>query len=232
MKIPGIIILLAWPFALLGQSANQEGPYVNFKNKPSFFLTLDRTNSFIAGKGASTNELRIGLDFKRKIRLGIGVAGLTSDVVEKKTITTESNHDSTLNARLSLTYLTLSAEYTLYDRKRWQITIPVTTGIGTSYFTYYENVGGAIKTKRLSEQPVVTMVPSTIVTYRILRWVGLSAGSGYRIMLRNNDLVKQRISSPIYIFRVRIFMGEIYKSVFPRGISGKRNPPYSNEYWD
>ena len=73
---------------------------------------------------------------------------------------------------------------------------------------------------------------SAVATYRILRWVGLSAGLGYRVGILNNDKVEESFNSPVYTFKFRIFFGEIYKSVFPRGISGKRDPPYSNEEWD
>lgn len=209
-----------------------EGPYVSFKNKPSFFLTVDRTNSLVSGRSAVTTELRAGLDFKRKVRLGIGIAGLVSDVVAPKNVITESNTDTTLNALLSMTYLTLSAEYTLYESKRWQITMPVMTGIGTAYWTYYEKVGNITKTKKLDEGGVLLTGPSVIFTYRIFRWIGVSGGLGYRQLIINNSKINESFNSPVSTFRIRIFMGEIYKSVFPRGIFGNVDPPYSNEYWD
>jgi hypothetical protein len=213
--------------------AYRDTPLVSFKNKPKFFLNLDRSSSFIEGKGAITNELRLGLDFRRKVRIGIGVAGLSSDVVTKKTITTEALHnDSSLNAELKMTYLTISAEYTLYESKRWQVTTPFTTGIGTAYFEYFEKVGSEIKTKRAEEGGVLIVTPAVVGTYRLLRWFGLSAGLGYRQLLVNNSKAQERLNSPVYIIRLRIFMGEIYKTVFPRGITGKKDPPYSNDYWD
>lgn len=219
-------------FAQQITGTEKEGPYVSFKNKPSFFLTLDRSNSLVAGKSAVTNELRLGLDFKRKVRLGIGFAGIASDVVSSKTVRTEADFDTTLNALLSMNYLTLSAEYTFYESKRWQVTMPVMTGIGTAFWTYYEKVNGEVKTKKLDEGGVLLTGPSVVVTYRIFRWFGLSGGVGYRQLIINNSKINESFNSPIYTLRVRIFMGEIYKTVFPRGIFGNRNPPYSNEYWD
>ena len=208
-------------------------PLISFKNKPKVFLTLDKTSSFVSGKGATTNEIRIGLDFRRKIRFGIGYAALASDVVaDKNIITTVTGVDSLVPARLSLSYMTLSAEYTFYETKRWQITMPLTLGIGSSYFSYFEKVNGEYLTLKMDKGGVVLIGPSGIATYRILRWVGLSAGLGFRQVIVNNGKVKESFNSPVYLFRIRIFMGEIYKSVFPRGILGKHSPPYSNEYWD
>jgi hypothetical protein len=227
-----VIILSLLCIRLNAQENQREDPLISFRNKPSFFINLDRTSSFVAGKSATTNELRLGLDFKKKVRLGIGVASLVSDVVVPKNIVTESGTDSSLNAKLSLTYLTLSSEYTLYDSKRWQVTTPMVFGMGSAYFTYYEWKGSEIITKKLDEGGVVLLSPSVIVTYRILRWFGISGGIGYRVMIRNNQRIGEEFNSPIYVVRLRIFMGEIYKSVFPRGITGKRSEPYSNEYWD
>jgi hypothetical protein len=208
-------------------------PLISFKSRPKFFLTLDRTSSFVAGKGATTNEIRMGLEFKKLIRFGIGYAELVSDIVADKSIVTEiTGIDSLVPAELSLSYLTWSAEYTFYNSKRWQITMPGVLGTGSSYFQYYEYVDGEYKTKRTDEGGVVLLGASGIATYRILRWVGLSAGLGYRYLIVNNGNVKESFNSPVYLFRIRIFMGEIYKSVFPRGIFGKHDPPYSNEYWD
>ena len=85
---------------------------------------------------------------------------------------------------------------------------------------------------RLKEGGVVMTEVAGVATYRILRWVGLSGGAGVRLSLLSNDNVSETFNSLVYTIRVRIFLGEIYKTIFPKGISGKRNPPYSNEYWD
>ncbi|MDQ3050314.1 MAG: hypothetical protein M3Q95_05460 [Bacteroidota bacterium] len=238
-KIPlAILLVTILTITGIGVSAQTnktvvDTPLISFKNKPKVFLTLDKTSSFISGKGATTNEIRIGLEFKKKIRFGIGYAALVSDVVDDKIITTQvTGIDSTVPAQLSLSYMTLSAEYTFYESKRWQITMPITLGIGSSYFNYFEKINGDFLTKKTDQGTVVLIGPSGIATYRILRWVGLSAGLGYRRAIVNNGKVKESIDSPVYLFRIRIFMGEIYKSVFPRGVLGKHDPPYSNEYWD
>jgi len=227
------IIISFQSFSQKAESQKEQYHFFSFKNKPKIFLTLDRTGSFVSGKEATTNELRVGLEFKKKLRLGIGFAALVSDVVAEKVAVTEmTNVDSVVNAKLSLSYMTFSAEYTFYDSKRWQITMPVTLGIGSSYFNYFEYVKGDYQTKKLDEGTVVIFGPTGVATYRILRWVGVSGGIGFRYVLVNNSKVKESFNSPIYLFRIRIFLGEIYKTVFPRGVMGNRNPPYSNEYWD
>jgi hypothetical protein len=228
------LILCTFQSAFAGNiEAVRDTHLFSFKAKPKFFLTFDRTSSFVGGKAASTNELKLGMEFKKKLRLGIGIGELVSDVVAEKTIVAEqTGHDSTLNAELTLSFFSFNSEYVFYDSKRWQIAMPVGIGIGSSYFSYYDKVNGEYKKKRTDEGDVMIVAASGMATYRILRWVGFSAGLGYRFAVVNNANVKETFNSPVYVFKVRIFMGEIYKSVFPRGLCGKRNPPYSNEYWD
>lgn len=233
--IKSFIAVLLLAITAYGQTeySRVDTPLVSFKNKPKVFLTLDKTSSFVSGKGATTNEIRLGLDFKKKLRFGIGYAELASDVVTDKSIVTSvTGVDSLVPAKLSLSYMTLSAEYTFFESKRWQITSPLTLGLGSSYFSYYEQINGEYETLKLDKGGVVLLGASGIATYRILRWVGLSAGLGFRQVVVNNGKVKESFNSPVYLFRIRIFMGEIYKSIFPRGIFGKHDPPYSNEYWD
>lgn len=211
-------------------------PLISFRGspKPKFFLTFDRTSSFVGGKAASTNELKFGLEFRKKLKLGIGFGALVSDVVTEKNVTTpQTGKDSVVNAELTLSFFSLNSEYIFYDSKRWQVAMPLSMGFGSSYFSYFEDNGnGNFKTKRIDEGDAVVTTATGMVTYRIFRWVGVSAGAGYRIALLSNDKVQESFNSPVYAIRLRIFLGEIYKTIFPRGISGKRNPPYSNEYWD
>lgn len=230
-----LVVALFVAFASSGQQqpAPDDTPLVGFRGKPRLFLTLDRTSSFVSGKAATTNEIRGGLEFKKKLRLGIGWAKLTSDVVAQKDIVTEVTQlDSVVNAELSLSYWTLSGEYTFYDSKRWQVTVPAFVGFGSSYFYYYEKIGEDYEEQRTDEGGVLLTGISGVVTFRIFRWIGVSGGLGFRRLIVDNSRITESFNSPVYLFRIRIFIGEIYKTVFPRGITGKRNPPYSNEYWD
>lgn len=236
MRLRWALLLFMMSSAIGAMAQSDPYPLISFraKPKPKIFLTFDRTGSFVGGKPANTNEIKTGLEFRKKIRLGIGFGALVSDVVaEKRVLTPVTGHDSLVTAQLSLSFLSLNAEYIFYDSKRWQMAMPIGMGFGTSYFSYFEKTGeGEYKTKRLDEGGVVMFNAHGLLTYRILRWVGLSAGAGYRVAVVSNSKVEENFNSPVYIFKIRIFLGEIYKSVFPRGISGKRNPPYTNDYWD
>jgi hypothetical protein len=197
-------------------------PLVSFRNKPTPFLNYDISGSLVGGKGATTSEIRSGLDFRKTVRLGVGYAWVVSDIVENKTVTLESGKDSIVPAELRLQFVTLSAEYSFFDNERWQVTVPVMIGYGTSYFRFNERVNDEYKKQKTDKNPVAIFGPTMTVTYKLVKWVGVSAGVGYRFMFKDEDEVKERLSSPIYSIKARIFFDEIYKSVFPHGIGSKK----------
>ncbi|HEX5001253.1 MAG TPA: hypothetical protein VFW78_02055 [Bacteroidia bacterium] len=213
----GCLLVLAGCGAQAQFNAAVDTPLVSFKNKPTPFVTYDIAGSLLGGHGATTFELRGGLDFKKKVRLSVGWAWVLSDIVDKnKEVVLESGKDSIVPADLRMQFATVNAEYTFFDNDRWQITVPVSTGYGMSYYRYNERVDGVYKKQKTDKNPVAVFGPSLTVTYKLLKWVGVSAGLGYRFMIKDNDEVRQRLSSPIYTIKARIFFDEIYKSVFPK----------------
>jgi hypothetical protein len=224
MKLP---IKILFTLALLcpvvvtsAQDNASERRGLDFNERPAIFFMYDRNYSFVDSKLASTSGIKAGLEFSKKLKLGLGYSWLNSDVVEEKKIITEAGTDSSLNARLKLHMGVLYGEYILMDKEQWQFSVPAQLGFGKSYFNYYESVGDGIMKKRLHEEGVVVFNATGMVTYRVLKWFGLSAGAGLRLMVVDNSQLDHNLNGPIFAFRVRIFFGEIYKSFFPNGISG------------
>jgi len=220
-----ILKIYNYPFLLIciltnsvfAQSSDQnKGLGIDFKDKPTIFFMYDRNYSFVESKLASTSGLKIGLEFSKKLKLGIGYSWLNNDVVEKKTVITDLGNDTSLNAKLTMRMGILYSEYIFYDKSNWQFSMPVQLGIGTSYFTYYESMGDLVEKKKLSQEGIGMLNVTGMATYRVLKWFGLSAGAGVRLMIVDNNNVDQNLNGPIFAFRIRIFFGEIYKSFFPK----------------
>ena len=138
------MVALLVPLQTFSQTQDHT-PLVSFRSKPKPFVTYDLSGSLVGGKGATTSELRGGLDFKRKLRLGIGWAWVVSDIVEDKQVTLESGKDSIVPAELRMSFGTVSAEYTFFENDRWQITGPFVVGFGSTYFRYNERVDDEYK---------------------------------------------------------------------------------------
>ncbi len=220
-KCPGIFSLVLFFFAAepVSGQLSMDTVWESLQQHPKFFFQLDAANSFVSGRGANAIGFKAGLDFGKKIRFGAGYYTVVSDIVEPKYI---EKYDSTYNAKLQMDYYTTFVDYVLYDRGKWQFTLNNQFGIGNSYFWYYPNKESKTKTERINQQVIVLYEPALMGHYKILKWVGIGFGTGYRIMLMNNKEIDHRISSPIYSIRLKIFMNEIVNSIWPNGLFRKK----------
>jgi hypothetical protein len=213
-----IFFLLQSAIVIAGDSTT-----VNIWSRPRFFLQFDRYNSFVSKQGADMSGIKAGLEFGKKFRFGIGLYNLKSDIIEYKKLSQKQALDApadTVKAQLNMGYVPLCFEYIFYDKGKWQFGIPVHLGIGETYFNYFDNNG---RTQKIKDQNV--MLTDVVISgqYKILKWVGVGAGLGFRKMLVQNPAIEHNFDSALYNLRLKIFLGEVYKSVFPHGLSGHKN---------
>jgi|GEM_PF-535435 len=184
--------------------------------RPRFFFQLDATNSYVSGRGANAIGFKAGMEFNKRIKFGAGYYTVISDIVEKKYI---EEYDSIYNVKLQMNYYTTFIDYVLYNRGKWQFSFNNQLGIGTSYFWYYPNrESNKRKTQTLNNRAVMLYEPTIMGQFRIMKWFGVEFGTGYRIMLVTNKELDHRLSSPVYAFRLKLFLDEIYKSIWPNGL--------------
>ena len=106
----------------------------------------------------------------------------------------------------------MGAEYVVLRSDPWQVSVPFYFGFGNSYRIYPKD-GKDLKTDKHS---VILLEPAITGHYKVIKWVGIGFGFGYRIMLQNNPEIKDRFTGPLYVLRLKLFLGEVYKSVFPK----------------
>lgn len=181
------------------------------------FFQFDSYYSFIGYRSADVWGFKAGVSWNKKWRFGIGYNKIKADIVEKKLLPESewSNSDATDHfekAQLYLRYYPLAAEYVLYSDDPWQITLPLSIGYGKSYFQYYDKNE---KPRSIFKHGVLIHDIGINVNYKIIKWVGVGAGIGYRLMLINNPEIATKFNSPIFSFRIKIYVGEILKSAFP-----------------
>ncbi len=102
--------------------------------------------------------------------------------------------------------------------------MPLQFGLGGSSYEYYKKDKGLITTNAGVN---FLFEPAVLGHYKITRWFGVALGAGLRVMIAPNPYVSENFTSPIYVLRLKIFLGEIYYMVFPRGILGKKEPHVS-----
>ncbi len=177
------------------------------------FVVFDSYYSFIGKKSADVWGFKAGIEWNEEWRFGIGYNKLSSDIVEYKALPEEEwpyAKNDTVKAQLYLRYFPMMAEYIAYRKDPWQITIPLQLGYGTSYFQYFDKDNN---NRRIFEHGVLVFQPGVNVQYKVLKWVGVGAGLGYRFLLVNNPEIETKMNSPVFSIGLKIFIGEIVKSI-------------------
>jgi hypothetical protein len=183
----------------------------NHKIKPYF--QLDSYYSFIGNRSADVLGFKAGIEWNKKWRFAAGYNQIKSDIVESKVLPASELQyaiNDTMKAQLYLRYFPIMAEYVFYDKDAWQLSTPINLGYGRSYFQYF---GLNNEKRRIFERGVLVSELGMNAQYKILKWFGVGAGVGYRVMLINNPAIDTKFSSPIFSFRIKLFLEEIYNSI-------------------
>lgn len=178
------------------------------KFKIKFVLGLDGRSSFITYNKpffARIGGLRLGIEVG-KLRVGVGFYGLSTDY---ETMDTSETGDI-FTYRLNFNYFSYFAEYLFYQNKRWEVSLPVYIGYGFSAlkFTSLNGIKGSI-----DKRPVILIEPVIACQYKLKHWIGIGTGLGYRRMIVSNKVMPVEFNSLIYIVKVKLFLGEIYKGI-------------------
>jgi len=189
-----------------GKSQILDSIKIALKAKPKFNIKGDNRNSFISTRRARINGVKIMLEYNNRFNYGIGYNFLSSDI--NKTLYNVYNQGDTINSKLKMRYIGFFAEYTFYNEKKYQMSIPIQLGLGYSNYEYSNKI--------LYRRPIVIYETSLQGHYKIIPWVGIGLGAGYRIMLLNNKNIDFKLNSPFYVFKILIFFGDIYHDLFKK----------------
>jgi hypothetical protein len=222
VKVSKYIILtgVLFLFFFKGHSQLVDSFKVILKSKSSLDLRLESRYSFIDNDLAGINGFRIGASFKRKLRLGGGISWLSSDILHSNYTITESNVLVYSPRYLKLAYMAFYIDFVFYKTKRWQVSVPLQTGIGASWFQNSYGISGSSK-----KYPLFLYEPGISTHFKIFKWCGLGVDVGYRFVLKDNDYVSQRFSSPTYAFKVLFWADQLFYELFPDSKLSKKKGP-------
>ena len=175
--------------------------------RPKFIAKLDSRGSFISNSNVRLMGVKFGLEHAGRFQYGIGYTFLSSPVEQLRTI----NGIAATPVRLRLGYVTPYVEYAFYQRGPWEVRIPVQFGLGGGSLIYKDAEG---EKQQFKQAFLFLYEPSMTVQYRFLRYFGLSAGWGFRLVLTNADL-DETLSAPIYLFGLKVFFGDLWNDVKP-----------------
>lgn len=173
-----------------------------FRQRISPSFKFETRNSFITGSSTKIYGIKAGVNFGKRFSMGLGYNFIGTELKEKIRV-----NDVEKEAGIHMNYIAPYVEYSFYQRRAWEVSTPIQLGFGSSFLRYDDE--GTMRVTRRDK--VVIYEPGMTFEYKILKLIGVGAGLGYRIMLKNNRGIDQQFTSPVYALRVRLIFDELYR---------------------
>ncbi|WP_324677043.1 hypothetical protein [Hymenobacter sp. GOD-10R] len=210
LLLPGF---LAGSFSVAAQTAlpaesfslRPDSTYVRARHR-RLVAQFDQRFSPLNGKLVGINGVKLGLEWRGRLRTGLGVYLLSGGVP-----TNPSGpviFPAATSTELRFRYVVAYGEYVLIGTPRWELSTPTQIGFGKVFGRYYLPDGSR---QQSPTDHIWLIEPSIVGHMRVFRWVGVGAGAGYRQMLFQNSNQERELSGFILIGRVKLFLGDLYK---------------------
>lgn len=209
--IPGLkryLFLICCVFAIMPASAQVEEDLSQALNTPpNPFVRFDSKNSFISTYDVRIWGLNLGMNHNDVFKYGIGFYSLQSAIYQNFLYTDYQGAEHKVESRLHYDYFGVFGEYVFYSTKHWEASLPLQVGLGNTRFS------GTLADSSLqfSKQFIMQYEAALTGHYRFLRYFALGGGIGYRIMIIPNSDMDLQLTSPIYIMKLKFFLGDVYR---------------------
>jgi hypothetical protein len=167
-----------------------------FDEMPKATAKWDNWGTLIGGRTFKTQAIKVGAEFNKVLVLGVGYNWLSNGVYSNKNIEGISRL-----CEFELHYFGPYAEFDFYKNGHWKGTLPIQLGFGKSFLRYTDAYGNRMK---INEGQVLLYEPAMSFSYDVANLFEIGAGFGYRIMLKNNNSIDQRLTSPNFVVRLSI----------------------------
>jgi len=177
------------------------------QQEPRFVAKLDLRGSFISNRNVRIAGIKIGVEHDKRFQYGIGYSFLLSPVRKDRYIDADLGLRTT---RLRIGYIAPYVDYAFFQRGHWEVRLPVQIGFGSGSVVYEDNLG---RKRKLHRTGLFLYEPAMTVQYRFLKYFGVGLGWGYRLVIFTRSGLDERISAPVYMFGLKVFIGELWKDV-------------------
>lgn len=206
MGIRAWIVMGCWALCNLGTRAQLLDSLQLLSQEPGkFVVKLDSRGSFISNQQVRLMGVKVGIEHGGRLQYGIGYSFLASPI--QRTVTVDDL--GPIEVQLALGYVTPYVEYAFYQRGHWEARIPVQFGFGGGALSYRDAAGDKHEIGRAF---IFLYEPSMTIQYRFLKYFGVSAGWGYRLVFTGADLGEQ-LTAPIYLYGIKVFFGDLWNDI-------------------
>lgn len=222
MKISVLIIFTIISFSVKGQFLDTFK--VLLHSRPSIDARLESRYSFLNNSPTKVTGVKLGLVFRRKLRVGLGYSWLDTDVSDKKLVTSTDGNLISTNNYLKFGYVCYYADFVFHKTKRWQLSVPIQMGTGM-YWSQYSDGKNLIKSKK---RLLVFYEPGITIQFKITRWCGLGLDMCARLALRNTKYVGEKLNSFVLAPKLLIWFDQLFYLAAPKSHITKK---YGPAYW-
>lgn len=221
VRIMFFLILIASCTSLLGQGEISKESRDSIQ-KTRLRFAGDSRITFINKNSVSIYGIRLGLLFKDKIEVGLGVystnlLGLLGSSVSKEYIDDSRNPATSFNSEIGFHYFSIFGEYRLLNTNRLVLTFNTQLGLGSAVIEFTETNEDENTVRRTK----ILIEHSLKVDVKTFDWLRLAAGGGYRYLLDNDQQLKDAFNSPIVIIGFTIDYGLLKRKLFNKKSSKK-----------
>ncbi|MBL0047060.1 MAG: hypothetical protein IPP32_03060 [Bacteroidetes bacterium] len=211
MKRLVLALLLFVALPRISQAQLYDSLKASLHLKRTIHFKFDSRNSFISSRRAQVWGVKLGADFGKKLRLGFGYNFLNSNFTNTLYNLSPFGLD-TLERRLKIRYGCAYIEYVFYRQGHWEFSVPVQFSVGSIWYNYSFK---GIEDLRSRKHLLVMYEPTLSGQYKVFDWFGLGADLGFRYALIKSRKIDDKLTSPVYVFKVLIYWGVLYKKAFP-----------------
>jgi len=175
-------------------------------------FVLDARQTLVSSTPARLAGVRLGAEYRRVHRFGIGVYTL-GDGVKVQTLSEVSPNIE--DAVINLSYASLFYERVMYFGKKWEWSLTGHAGRGrlTARYTF------AGEDLRLEHLRRVNLVEGSTTLYYHLTWfISIGAGVGYRYIPDTPAEIRHVYNAPVSILRVRVRLIKMVSGLFNKDI--------------
>jgi len=203
------------------------------KHKYSVDVRLESRASIIGNELTSISGVRIGLTFKRKLRLGGGISWLkTNGYSWLKTNVTKDFYVQGPDGKteiqkkyLKFVYACYYIDFVFYKTQHWQLSVPLQ--LGTGYLWFQETKKYSFGNK---EPKYILLIyePGITLQYKAFKWLGAGADATYRFCLQDKKKTGEHLSNLSFTLKALFYFDYLFYELFPKSAVTKK---YGPAYW-
>ncbi|GAA4504919.1 hypothetical protein GCM10023172_32020 [Hymenobacter ginsengisoli] len=166
-------------------------------------LQIDSRYSIINSHFSIINGLKLGLEWRGRVRTGLAFYFLSSRIPTR--LEPPDNATDDPDATLRFYNVALYGEYIVLENPRWELGANLQGGMGAVRVEY--NNEDRPGTRSSTPRDFIALIePSVAAQMRVFSWASLGAGAGWRQPLFVDEVVRREISGPIFYLRAKILL--------------------------